>query len=85
MNRFIGMTLATVAGLILLYLSRFWNFSLWSQDGLLGVKELRPNGGLLARWLRGTEFGPFELIIWAVLVFLTLTYLQRLIDRLQQK
>ena len=85
MKRMIGIVVATIAGILLLYLSRFWVFSLWSRDGLLGIKELRPGGGLLARWLRGTDFAPLELIIWAILVFLALTYLQRIMDRLQRK
>ena len=81
MRHFFGLLLTFVAGLILLYLSRFWAFGFWSRDGLFGIKQLSPNGGLLARWLRGTDFAPFELLIWGVLAFLTLTYLQRGFDR----
>ncbi len=62
------------------YLSRFWDFRLWGREGLFGIEELRPQGGLLARWLRGTDFAPFELLIWVVGVFLALTLLQKLFD-----
>lgn len=80
MKRLTGMILTILVCLILLYISRFWIFDLWPRSGLFGIKELRPNGGLLARWLRGTGFGPYELVIWAVLVFLSLTYLQKAFD-----
>ena len=81
MNRIFGLTSALASGIILLYISRFWSFNLWSRDGLFGIKELPPTGGLLGRWLRGTDFAPFELLIWVAMVFLALTYLQRGIDR----
>ena len=67
---------------IFFYLSRFWFFSLWDRAGLFGIEDLRPQGGLLARWLRGTSFAPFELLIWAVGGFLILTWAQKLYDRL---
>ena len=51
-----------LVGAILLYLSRFWIFSWWGRDGLFGVEALRPQGDLIARWLRGTDFRPFELL-----------------------
>ncbi len=85
MKRIVGLVIAFLAGLILLYLSRFWVFGLWSRDGLFGIKDLPPNGGLLARWLRGTDFAPFELLIWSILVFLVLTYLQRGFDLLSKR
>ncbi len=74
------LTLAT--GLVLLYLSRFWPPGLWSPNGLLGWTALPPQGNLLATWLRNTPAAPFDLLIWAILAFLTLTALQRLLDRL---
>ncbi len=82
MKRFFGLSLAVLIGAILLYLSRFWVFDLWSRPGLFGWKELSPNGGLLGRWLRGTELAPFELLVWAVGVFLLLTWLQKAWSRL---
>lgn len=67
------------------YLSRFWDFRLWGREGLLGLEELRPQGGLLARWLSGTDFAPFELLIWVIAVFILLTWLQKLFDLLTRK
>ncbi|MCV6584033.1 MAG: hypothetical protein OIF47_00715 [Marinibacterium sp.] len=69
----------------LFYVSRFWDFRLWSRDGLFGIETLRPQGGLLARWLRGTELAPFELILWVIGVFLVLTWLQRIHDALRSR
>ena len=56
-------------------------FRLWGREGLLGLEWLQPQGGLLARWLRGTDLAPFELLIWVVGVFLILTGLQKIFDR----
>lgn len=80
MKHVLFLALMAVAGLILLYLSRFWFFDLWPRAGLFGVEQLHPGGGLLGRWLRGTPLAPFELLIWAGGVFLGLTYLQRFVD-----
>ena len=79
-RRIIWTVIAVFAGTALLYISRFWVFRLWGRDGLFGVAELRPQGGLLARWLRGTDFAQFELVIWAVVCFLALTILQKIYD-----
>lgn len=80
MRRVIWTIIAAIAGVSLLYISRFWVFQLWGRDGLFGIEALRPQGGLLARWLRGTEFAEFELVIWALGCFLILTALQKLYD-----
>ncbi len=80
MKRPFLLILMLIVGIIFLYLSRFWLFDLWGREGLFGWQELRPGGGLLGRWLRGTPFAPFELLIWATGVFLILTYLQKIID-----
>lgn len=79
-RRLIWTLIAAIAGFVLLYISRFWVFQLWGREGLFGIEALRPQGGLLAQWLRGTEFADFELVIWVVLSFLTLTLLQKLYD-----
>lgn len=84
-QRIIGLVLAILAGILLLYLSRFWVFNLWSRDGLVGIKALRPNGSLLAYWLRGTDLAPFELIIWAVASFMALTYLEKVLAFLKKR
>ena len=65
--------------IVVFYLSQFWFLNLWPRSGLFGIEALRPDGGLLARWLRGTQFAPFALLIWAIGVFLLLTYLERFV------
>lgn len=82
MKRLLWLLVVAAVGVILLYLSRFWIWSLWPRPGLFGSSELPPQGGLLATWLRGTDFAPFELLVWAIGVFLILTVLQKLFDRL---
>ena len=80
-RRILSLLVVAIVTVILVYLSRFWIFDLWSRAGLFGVQDLRPQGGLLARWLRGTPFAPFELLIWACGVFVVLTWVQKLMDR----
>lgn len=80
MKRLVLLLLVFGIGVILLYLSRFWFLDLWPRSGLFGWDALRPGGGLLGRWLRGTPFAPFELLIWVCGVFMILTYLQRGLD-----
>lgn len=72
--------LVAAVAAVLFYLSRFWFLDLWPRGGLFGIEELRPGGGLLGQWLRGTPLAPFELVIWVAGVFLFLTGLQRLFD-----
>ena len=80
-RRLISLLLVTILGAVLWYLSRFWDFQLWGREGLFGLEALRPQGGLLAHWLRGTQLAPFELLIWGMGVFLVLTLAQKLFDR----
>ena len=80
MRRVLLLVFVLLVGAIMLYLSRFWFLDLWPRSGLFGFRELRPDGGLLARWLRGTPFVQFELLIWVVGVFMSLTFLQKVID-----
>ncbi|MEM8656881.1 MAG: hypothetical protein AAF813_05980 [Pseudomonadota bacterium] len=82
MRRLFGIALAAVLVTVALYLSRYWVFRLWDREGLLGAEVLRPQGGLLGRWLRGTDGAPFELLIWGCGVFLLLTLLQAIWNRL---
>lgn len=81
MRKLIFLALVALISAILFYLSRFWFLSLWPRSGLFGIEALRPQGGLLARWLRGTDAAPFELLIWAVGCFLILTWAQKAYDR----
>lgn len=85
MRRAIWLVLVGVLALIFWYVSRYWPWRLWDRDGLFGFEALRPQGGLLGVWLRGTPLQPFELLIWAVGVFLVLTLLQRAWDLLHNK
>ena len=81
-RRVVTLLLVALLAAILFYLSRFWFLSLWPRSGLFGLEELRPQGGLLGRWLRGTFAAPFELLIWATGCFVVLTWVQKLYDRL---
>lgn len=83
MKRILLLATITMVAAVLLYLSRFWFLDLWPRAGLFGIQELRPGGGLLGRWLRGTQFAPFELLIWVCGGFLILTMIQNLISRLK--
>jgi len=80
MRRVFWLAVAVSVTAVAYYLSRFWTFRLWPRDGLAGIEWLRPQGGLVARWLRGTDFAPFELLLWGIGVFLLLTVLQKLYD-----
>ncbi|MEM6824078.1 MAG: hypothetical protein AAF566_03110 [Pseudomonadota bacterium] len=72
-----GMLLAVPAFVGLYYISRFWEFRLWGRDEFYG---LRPQGGYVGQWLRGSDFAPFELLIWAAGVFAVLSILQKIYD-----
>jgi hypothetical protein len=80
---FLGVTTLFAAGFY--YVSRFYAFRLWDREGLFGIQPLRPEGGLLARWLRGTDLAPFELLVWVIGIFAILTILQKLFDALSPK
>ncbi len=77
-GRIAMLVLTGLVGLLLVYLSRFWTFELWPREGLLGIEALHPRGNLVGRWLQGTPFRPFELLLWAIGVFLVLTWVQHL-------
>lgn len=84
-RRLIWMAIAIALTIVAAYLSRFWIFRWWGREGLFGFEDLRPGGGLLARWLRGTDFAPFELLIWVLAVFAVLTLVQNIANRLGPK
>lgn len=84
MRKLVFLAITAAIAAILFYLSRFWFLSLWPRSGLFGIEALIPQGGLLGRWLRGTDAAPFELILWAILCFLVLTWAQKLYDLLTQ-
>lgn len=80
---FLGITALLTASFY--YISRFYDVRLWDREGLFGIAQISPQGGLLARWLRGTDFAVFELLIWVIAVFVILTLLQKLFDALSPK
>ncbi|WP_425093647.1 hypothetical protein [Tropicimonas sp. S265A] len=80
-RRIVGWALFALAAAAIFYVSRFWDFRLWS-GGLFGVEMLRPQGGLVAVWLRGTPLAPYELLVWLVGGFLSLSLLEWLFNRL---
>lgn len=84
LGRIFGVAFAIGLAVALLYLSRFWIFKWWPRDGLFGWDVLRPQGGLLGTWLRGTDFSPFELIVWAVAAFLLLSAIEAVVQRLRR-
>lgn len=84
MKKLLSLSIVAITGLVLLYISRFWLFSLWERPGLFDLKALPPQGGLLRTWLRGTDLVPFELMIWAVGGFLILTLLEKVFSRLNK-
>ncbi len=85
MRRFLNLIIVSITGILLFYASRFWIFEWWDRPGLFGLKQLPPQGGLLQRWLRGTDLAPFELLIWVMASFIILTWLQKLFDKLAFK
>ena len=75
--------LVCITTIVLLYISRFWPIELWARRGsMLSDLGLRPQGGMLQVWLRGTGFATFELVIWSAIVFVTFTLLEKVNERL---
>ena len=85
MIRLVSLAVTAITGLVLLYISRFWPFTWWDRPGLFGLRELPPGGGLLQRWLRGTELAPYELMIWFIAGLLILTLLQTIFGKIQKQ
>jgi len=83
-KKLIYLSVVAMTGFVLLYISRFWLFALWERPGLLDIKALPPQGGLLRTWLRGTDLVPFELLIWAMGGFIILTGLEKVFDHFKK-
>ena len=75
--RIFWLVLMAALAAIAFYISRFWDFRLWGRDELFG---LRPQGGYVGQWLRGTDAAPFELLVWVIGGFAILTILQKIYD-----
>ncbi len=67
-----------IVSVVLLYMSRFWPFELWSRPGLFGMRSLPPGGDALRVWLRGTPYVTFAIPIWVIVGFLALSLTERL-------
>ncbi len=81
MKRALALVAVLLLALVLCYVSRFW-IPVWGRPGLFGLEWLPPRGGQLAMWLRGTPLAPFELLIWALMVFGVLSAAQAVINRI---
>ena len=82
MTRVLGLILAFLLAVILIYISRFWVFDLWPREGLFGIEYLRPGGDILRRELRGTFLAPYDLLIWVGGGFFVLTVMEKIWVRL---
>lgn len=82
MRRILGVVLAAALVALALYPSRYWIFRWWDREGLLGIEALRPQGGLVRQWIRGTDAAPFDIALWGLAVFLVLTALQAIWSRI---
>ena len=78
----IGLALVVAATLFFVYVSRFWIWKApWGNDGAFGLKLFSPYGDALRRWLGGTWFRDFDLVIWGCAAILLLSILQWLGSR----
>ncbi len=81
---FLGLAVVVAATLLFIYVSRFWIWTApWNNDGLFGLKMLSPYGDIVRRWLSGTWFRDFDLLVWFCAVILLLSVLQGLWSRLK--
>lgn len=81
-SRIGGVFLAIVFAVIITYASRFWPWpGFWSTEGVFGVSWLHPNGEWVKRFLRGTVFARYDLLIWGGLAFLLLSIAEALGSR----
>lgn len=73
----VGLATVVVTTAFFVYISRFWIWTApWGNDGLFGLKSFSPYGDALRRWLSGTWFRDFDLIIWGCAAIALLSALQ---------
>lgn len=72
----VGTVLAVLLTAAAFYTSAYWVFRLWARPGLFDLAFLRPQGDLVAQWLRGTPFQVYDIPLWGIGVFLALTLMQ---------
>lgn len=63
---------------VILYLSPWWPFQLWTNQHLLVDWGLHPRGNMISRWLRPWGLGPFAILVWAAVSLLMLELAQRI-------
>lgn len=63
---------------VILYLSPFWPFQLWTNQHWLAQWGLHPRGDMIARWARQWGVGPFGLLLWAGVSLVLLELAQRI-------
>lgn len=86
----LGLLPVAVLATVLLYFSRYWPFRLWSDDGLLGLSWLPPEGNVLAYqvdriWqLTGIwQLGALDIVVWGIACFIILSGLDWLWTRFE--
>lgn len=83
LRHLLGLAIAVILALVLLYLTRFWIFTdWWGNEVLFGYKDLSPQGDFLARQLGGTPYQPFALLFWLAGGFLGLSLIQAVAARI---
>jgi hypothetical protein len=79
--RLLGIVGALLLAALIAYASRYWVFDLWPREGLFGIQGLPPQGDLVRRFLGGTVWSPFDIVIWGIAAFLFLSLIQAVADR----
>lgn len=81
-GRVLGVAGAAILVAVIFYASRYWPFRWWDRPGLFGQEALPPQGGLVRRWLQGSDFAVFDIVLWAIAAFLLLSFVQAVVSRL---
>jgi hypothetical protein len=80
----LGLAAMVLLCLALVYVSRFWIWTLWDPSGLLGLKFLSPYGDLVRHQLDGTALADYHWLVWGCGGILTLSILQRLASKVSR-
>ena len=63
---------------VILYLSPFWPFQLWTNQHWLADLGLHPRGNMITRWSRQLGVGPFAILIWGAVSLVLLELAQKI-------
>ena len=63
---------------VILYLSPWGPFQLWTNQHWLADWGLHPRGNMVTRWARAWGVGPFAILIWAAVSLALLELAQRI-------